>query len=61
MSYNNVTDLIAALKAMDARVRAAILHDELEEFGKSAEDELVSARLKTAKNGKNTDSNVRNL
>lgn len=30
MSYNNMTELIAALKAMDARVRAAIINDELE-------------------------------
>ena len=42
MTYNNVTNLIAALKPMDARVRAAIVNDELEQFGTSAEVELVS-------------------
>ena len=42
MSYNNVTDFIAALKAMDARVRAAIFTDALEDFITSAEHELVS-------------------
>jgi hypothetical protein len=42
MSYNNVTELIAALKAMDARVRAAIVQDELDQCGELAEDKLVS-------------------
>lgn len=42
MSYNNVTDFIAALKAMDARVRAAISTDALEQFITAAEGELVS-------------------
>ena len=41
MFYNNVADLIAALKAMDARVRVANVNNELESFGTSAEDELV--------------------
>ena len=41
MSYNNVTDFIAALKAMDARIRAAISTDALEQFITSAEGELV--------------------
>jgi hypothetical protein len=42
MSYNNVTELIAALKAMDARVHVAIVQNELDQFGKLAEDKLVS-------------------
>jgi len=42
MSYNNLTDLIAALKAMDEKVRAAVSADALEEFVTSAEGELVS-------------------
>jgi len=42
MSYNNVTDFIAALKAMDARVRVAIFTDVLEQFVTLAESELVS-------------------
>ena len=42
MSYNNLTDLIAALKAMDTRVCAAIVQDELDQFGTLAEGELVS-------------------
>jgi len=41
MSYNNVTDFIAALKAMDAHVRVAIFTDALEQFVMSAEGELV--------------------
>ena len=42
MSYNNVTDFIAALKAMDARVHTAIFTNVLEQFVTLAESELVS-------------------
>jgi len=41
MSYNNVTNFIAALKAMDARIHVAIFTDALEQFVTSAEGELV--------------------
>ena len=42
MSYKNITELIAALRAMDARVRTAIVQDELDQFGTLAKGELVS-------------------
>lgn len=42
MSYNNVEELITALRAMDARVRAAILEGEVDKFIQEAEGEMVS-------------------